>query len=123
MFKSFNISNMWCNIEVKHPIELSYLQAKVKDERSESRSSSTSDSIGEVITLDNKPFTIVIHTGFTRLMKLVEPCHRLLLPDKCFRKYQLQKLLIDGVLKVQFALSLVSRVSLTIDIWSSVAQY
>ena len=42
--KSFNTSNMQCHLEVRHPDEFSQLQAKEKDQRSASSSSSLCDS-------------------------------------------------------------------------------
>ena len=92
---------MRCHLEVRHPDEFSHLQAKEKDQKSASSSSSLCDRpsdqltvteclmksqplafdsprakeitrrIGEMIALDNEPFNVVNHTGFTRLMKLV----------------------------------------------------
>ena len=47
-----------------------------------------------MIALDNKPFNVVNHTGFTRLMKLVEPRYKLL-----SGKYFLETLIPEIYLK------------------------
>ena len=71
-----------------------------------------------MIALDNEPFNVVNHTGFTRLMKLVEPCYKLP-SDKYFSDTLIPEIFQKVCLKVQDALT---SVSLTTDIWRSVAQ-
>ena len=74
-----------------------------------------------MIALDNEPFTVVNHTGFTRLLKLVEPRYKLP-SDKYFSGTLIPEMYQKVSLKVGDTLSSVSHVSLTTDIWSSVAQ-
>ena len=71
-----------------------------------------------MIALDNEPFNVVNHTGFTRLMKLVEPRYKLP-SDKYFAENLIPEMYQKVCLKVQAS---VSHVSLTTDIWSSVAK-
>ena len=69
----------------------------------------------------HEPFNVVNHTGFTRLMKLVEPCYKLP-SDKYFSETLIPEMYQKVCLKVQEALTSVSYVSVTTDIWSLIAQ-
>ena len=74
-----------------------------------------------MIALDNKPFTVVGHTGFSQLLKLLEPRYNLP-SDKYFSETLIPEMYQKVCAKVRDSLSSVSHVSVTTDIWSSVVQ-
>ena len=77
--------------------------------------------IGEMIVLDSEPFTVVSHTGFSRLLKILEPRYKLP-SEKYFSETLIPEMYQKVCLKVRDLLSSISNVSVTTDIWSSVAQ-
>jgi len=77
--------------------------------------------IGEMIALDNEPFAVVGHTGFIRLLKLLEPRYKLP-SDKYLSETLITEMYQKVWLKGKDYRSLVSHVSVTTDIWSSVPQ-
>ena len=77
--------------------------------------------IGEMIALDNEPFTVVDHTGFSWLLKLLE-LHNNLLSDKYFSETLIPEIYQKVCAKIRKSLSFVSHVSVTADILGSVAQ-
>ena len=85
------------------------------------RAKEISKRIGEMIALDNEPFTAVDHTGFNRLMKLLEPIYQL--PSgKYFSEKLISEMYEKVCLNVKEGVSATSHVSITTDVWSSVAQ-
>ena len=74
-----------------------------------------------MIALDNEPFTIVDHIGFVRLMNLLEPCYQLP-SDKYFSETLIPEMYHKVSLNVKEGVSSTFHVSLTTDVWSSVAQ-
>ena len=68
-----------------------------------------------MLHLKYEPFNVENHTGFVWLMKLVAS-------DKYFSETLIPEMYLKVCLKVQDALTSISHVSLTTDIWSSVAQ-
>ena len=85
------------------------------------RAKEISKRIGEMIALDNEPFTIVGHTGLIRLMKLVE-LHYQLPSDKYFSETLIPEMYHKVCSKVKDGITSASHVSITTDVWSSVAQ-
>ena len=73
--------------------------------------------IGETIATDNQPFSVVHDTGFSRLIKTLEP--RYTLPS---REYFSETVVPDIKVKIDFMLAEmlvdVPHLSLTTDIWS-----
>ena len=65
--------------------------------------------IGEMIALDNEPFTVVGHTGFSRLLKLLEPRYNLP-SDKYFSETLIPEMYQKVCAKVRVSLSSVSHV-------------
>ena len=139
------------HLETKHPAEYKQLEAKEKELAQEKECSSLGGSgsnqptlvesfvrsqplafdhprakeiskrIGEMIALDNEPFTAVDHTGFNRLMKLLEPIYQL--PSgKYFSEKLIPEMYEKVCLNVKEGVSATSHVSITTDVWSSVAQ-
>ena len=147
--KNFNTSNMRYHLETKHPNEYKRLEAKEKElsqakERNSlggsnqptllelfvrsqplafdhPRAKEITKRIGEMIALDNEPFTIVDHIGFVRLMNLLEPRYQLP-SDKYFSETLIPEMYRKVSLKVKEGVSSTFYVSLTTDVWSSVAQ-
>ena len=74
-----------------------------------------------MIALDNEPFTIVDHIGFVQLMNLLEPRYQLP-SDKYFSETLIPEMYRKVSLKVKDGASSTFHVSLTTDVWSSVAQ-
>ena len=74
--------------------------------------------VGEMIAIDNQPFSVVHDTGFNRLIKTLEP--RYVLPS---RKYFSQNIVPDIKEKINAKLAEilvdVPYLSLATDIWSS----
>ena len=77
--------------------------------------------VGEMIVLDNEPFSIVKCDGFKRLMKVVEP--RYTLPsDKYFSETLIPSMYTKVSNKVSVMASNWEHFSVTTDLWSFVAQ-
>ena len=74
-----------------------------------------------MITLDSEPFSIACHTGFTRLMKVLEPRYQLP-SDKYLSETLVPQMYHQVSLKIKDTLVSISHISITTDIWSSVAQ-
>ena len=87
----------------------------------DSRSRRINKAVGEMIAVDNEPFAIVEHDGFTRLLKLLEPCYQLP-SSKYFSETLIPEMYEKVKNKVKHSLSNIDYVSITTDIWSSVAQ-
>jgi len=100
--KNYNITNMRCHLEINHEDEFATLIVKEKElakEKDKTSSTGTSSQptiidllmksqpfpfeqprakeitkkVGEMIAVDSEPFSVVHHTGFTRLLKVLEP--------------------------------------------------
>ena len=149
--KNLNTSNMRHHLKTKHPEDYKELEAKEKQLAQEKernslgisgsnqptlinafarsqplafdhpRAKETNKSIGEMIALDNEPFTVVNHIGFNRLMKLLES-HYQLPSDKYFSETLIPEMYQKVYLKVKEGISSASHISITTDVWSSVAQ-
>ena len=85
------------------------------------RAKEISKKIGEMIALDNEPFSVVNHIGFNRLMKLLEPRYQLP-SDKYFSETLIPEMYQKVYLKVKEGVSSASHISITTDVWSSVVQ-
>ena len=77
--------------------------------------------VGEMIALDNEPFSIVKCDGFKRLMKVVEPQYTLP-SDKYFSKTLIPSMYTKVSNKVSVMASNWEHFSVTTDLWSFVAQ-
>ena len=143
--KNFNTSNMRYHLETKHPDEYKQLAAKEKELSKEKvggsnqptllesfvksqpfvfdhpRAKEITKRIGEMMALDNEPFTMVNHIGFVCLLNLLEPRYQLP-SDKYFSETLIPEMYQKVALKVKNDVSSTSYVSLTTDVWSSVAQ-
>ena len=149
--KNFNTNNMRHHLETKHPEDYKELEAKEKQLAQEKernslgisgssqptlidafarsqplafdhpRAKEISKRIGKMIALDNEPFTMVNHIGFNRLMKLLEPRYQLP-SDKYFSETLIPEMYQKVYLKVKGDVSSASHISITTDVWSSVAQ-
>ena len=84
------------------------------------RTKKISKIIGEMIVLDNETFTVVYHTGFNQLMKLLEPCYQLP-SDKYFSEKLKQEMDEKVCLKGKEGVSAASHISITTDVWSFLA--
>jgi hypothetical protein len=142
--KSYNTTNLRKYLESKHHEEFRRLEVKKREAAkakggakqmtlAESidkvkpyaldrpRAREIHKRIGEMIAVDNEPFTLVNHVGFTRLMNLVEPRYQF--PSE---KYFSEKLIPEMYEKVcgrvKILVSKAAHVSITTDVWSSVAQ-
>ena len=124
-----------------HPEEYWRLEAKEQEASKANRQMTTAESIqkaqtyafdhprareiykhiGEMIAVDSEPFTLVDHIGFTRLMKLVEPRYKLP-SDKYFSEKLIPEVYGKVCEEVKVLVSEVGHVSITTDVWSSVAQ-
>ena len=80
------------------------------------RAKEISKRIGEMIAIDNESYI-----GFNRLMKLLEPRYQLP-SDKYFSETLIPEMYQKVYLKVKDSVSSASHVSITTDVWSSVAQ-
>ena len=133
------------HLETKHPDEYKQLAAKEKELSKEKvggsnqptllesfvksqpfvfdhpRAKEITKRIGEMMALDNEPFTMVNHIGFVRLLNLLEPRYQLP-SDKYFSETLIPGMYQKVALKVKNDVSSTSYVSLTTDVWSSVAQ-
>ena len=142
--KSYNTTNLRNHLETKHPEEYRRLEAKEQEaskakggvrqmtmaesiEKAQPyafdhpRAQEIHKHIGEMIAVDSEPFILVDHIGFTRLMKLVEP-HYKLPSDKYFSEKLIPEMYGKVCEKVKVLVSEVGHVSITTDVWSSVAQ-
>jgi len=79
------------------------------------------NTLERMIAVDSEPFTLVDHIGFTRLMKLVEPRYKLP-SDKYFSEKLIPEMYGKVCEKVKVLVSEADHVSITTDVWSSVAQ-
>ena len=140
--KDFNTSNMRKHLRNTHPEDYKKLQTKEDDakegksrqlsigelfEKSQPypfdhpRSREITKRIGEMIAVDNEPFTLVDHAGFSRLLLLLEPRYKL--PSERYFSETLIPAIYQKVSdKVKALLSSTDHVSVTTDVWSSVAQ-
>jgi len=104
--KSYNTTNMRCHLETKHEAEFAALLMKEKELEKEKvtsgsvgssnqptvigtlmksqpflfdhpRAKEITKKVSEMIATDSEPFNIVLHTGFTRLLKVLEPRYQL----------------------------------------------
>ena len=123
--KNFNTSNMHHHRETKHPEDYKEPEAKEKQLAKEKecnslgirsnqptlidafarsqppafdhpRAKEICKRIGEMIVLDNEPFTVVNHIGFNRLMKLLGPRYQLPL-DKYFSETLIPEMYQKGI--------------------------
>jgi len=74
-----------------------------------------------LVALDSESFNIVHHIGFTQLLKVLELRYQLP-SDKYFSETLIPEMYSRVCLKVKDALTSTLHVSITTDIWSSVAQ-
>ena len=75
-------------------------------------------AIGEMIALDNQPFSIVEDIGFARLMKLVKPCYQL--PSRNFFTTNIIPDMHTKVLsKIEGQIKEACNMSFTTDIWTN----
>ena len=85
------------------------------------RAKEITKKVGEMIALDSEPFNVVNHTGFSRLLKVLEPRYQLP-SDKYFAETLIPEMYCKVSLKLKDVLVSTSHISITTDVWSSVAQ-
>ncbi len=142
--KSYNTTNLRKHLESKHHEEYRRLEVKEREAAkakggakqmtlAESidkvqpyafdhpRAREIHKRIGEMIAVDNEPFTLVNHVGFARLMNLVEPRYQFP-SDKYFSEKLIPEMYEKVCGRVKILVSKAAHVSITTDVWSSVAQ-
>ena len=146
--KNFNTSNMRYHLETKHPNEYKQLTAKDKESSrgkvggsrgsnqptlldsfkksqplafDHPRAKIITKRISEMMALDNEPFTMINHIGFVRLLNILEPRYQLP-SDKYFSETLIPEMYQKVAFKLKNDVSSTLYVSLTTDVWSSVAQ-
>ena len=141
--KNFNASNMRYHLKTKHSDEYKQLAVKEKELSKEKvggsnqptllecfvksqpivfdhpRAKEITKRIGEMMALDNEPFTMVNHIGFVCLLNLLEPRYRLP-SDKYFFKTLILEMYQKVVLKVKHDVSSTLYVSLTTDVFPNI---
>ena len=106
---------------LKQPTLVQVIEAKTPYEFDHPRSRKIHETVGEMIAVDCELFNIVKRTGFKRLMNVLEP--RYTLPsDKYFSDTLLPEMYTKVKEKITALLSPLKHVSVTTDLWSSIAQ-
>ena len=146
--KSYNTSNLPKHMMMKHPEQYTVLQKEVEEQAQAKakllankkqptiaqvlesgkpyafdhpRARQIHRLIGEMIAVDNEPFSIVHRVGFKRLMNSIEP--RYSLPsDRYFSDTLIPEMYAKVKEKVTSLIKEQGHVSITTDLWSSIAQ-
>lgn len=96
------------------------MNKKAKLRNDDPKAKEITRKIGEIICLDNQPFSVVEHKGFNRLINHLEPRYEI--PKrKYFTTVEAPKLYDQTKLVVYNLVNSAEHVSITTDLWTSTA--